>query len=346
MKRLYKTRKWKEHSQKRSQDELYKIKQKRKELGYRRAKRARSKPRGPQYSAVKISAQTNTARITVPSVFSIKHNVDQMLEFFDATHAYVKAGRNIFFDMKDIKILTADAILYMLSIFDFYVNQYGYNYKGTSGNLPDDPECKTIILRSGFLKHVRSMHRHEQIDDVLSIKSDRKVRGSIAQEVITFARDRLGKGDGRNPGLYRTLIEVMANTHHHAFKEANPYNKWWLIAHSNPEKSSVNFVFLDNGQGIPFTIKKKMREKILAKIGYANDAELILSGLNGDFSRSRTGLGYRGKGLPSIRKYAEEKNDVDNLLIISNHGFVDCNTNKVKKIDRKFYGTLLSWDFV
>lgn len=54
---------------------------------------------------------------------------------------------------------------------------------------------------------------------------------------------------------------------------------------------------------------------------------------------------YRGKGLPKIYEYSKNRN-IENLVVISRNGYVDVANGIVKDLNEKFYGTLLSWDFV
>ena len=70
----------------------------------------------------------------------------------------------------------------------------------------------------------------------------------------------------------------------------------------------------------------------------------MFSVLNGDF-RTRTEVGYRGKGIPRIYQRVKS-NEINNLVLIANNGYVNCTTNKRKELKNKFHGTLFSWEFV
>jgi hypothetical protein len=118
MKKLYTTPGWKRRTLKRSEDEL----KKRQKLSLRKKKRTKSRipPSYIHQPNVKVEKKNKRVKIEVPTNFSIKNNVENMLEFFDQVYYYVDKGKKIFFEMSNIKELTADAIIYMLSVFDYY----------------------------------------------------------------------------------------------------------------------------------------------------------------------------------------------------------------------------------
>ena len=169
------------------------------------------------------------------------------------------------------------------------------------------------------------------------------VKPLIAQEVVTFARNCLKLSKTETSPIYTTIIELMKNTFQHAYNPTTKYSRrWWLIAVHIPESDSVSFSFLDNGLGIPYTVRKKPVER-LTSIITDHDAELIASTLRGEF-RTRTKHIYRGNGLPSIFEHYE-KGRIDSLKVLSNKGFVDCQNNNDENLDRRFRGTLICWDF-
>lgn len=53
---------------------------------------------------------------------------------------------------------------------------------------------------------------------------------------------------------------------------------------------------------------------------------------------------YRGNGLPSIFEH-HQAGRIRNLKVLSNKGFVDCQTDDTDSLNRRFRGTLICWDF-
>jgi hypothetical protein len=207
----------------------------------------------------RANKKSGNVGIDVPTIFSVVENPDSMLSFFSQVHSQVKSRRSIFFDMSKIEKLGVDALLYMLSVFDYYENVHGF--RKFSGNVPDDANCRSLLVSSGFLNYVHhgKLYAKER-KNILSIKSHELVQPSIANQVVSFAIEKLGRADiAQARSIYATLIECMGNTRNHAYMPGRPHPKWWLIAAHNEENNRVNFTFLDNGQGIPETMKKEFQ---------------------------------------------------------------------------------------
>lgn len=130
-------------------------------------------------------------------------------------------------------------------------------------------------------------------------------------------------------------------------------NKWYLMANFDKINNKINFVFLDTGFGIPKTINKNYKEKVaqilqnsVGELGFifaAPEAHLIESALQGGF-RTKTNQHFRGKGLPCIYEFYKN-NYIQDLIIISNYGYIDCVRNYKIQLMNKFHGTLYSWSF-
>jgi len=344
MKKVYQKAKWKNYSQKVS---IRALKKKRKD---QKRKKQENKKSRVVHHYKHVKRKKDRVKIKAPSSFSIIYNTEEMLQFFAETKEHVSKKRQINFDMSGIKQMTADGILYMLSLFDYWDKCYGF--VNVSGNFPVDESCKRLLIDSGFFKHVKSLIPFNQSNpDIFSIKSDALADGSIAQKVIDFTYKHLeSEKNKESKSIYAMLIECMCNTKQHAYLKENPLPRWWLIALYDKNFHKVSFAFVDNGSGIPGTVRRKFGERIKQLIdnmlgtGRVEDSTLIQSALNGEF-RTRTQKGYRGNGLPKILSYS--KNGViDNLIIISNKGYVNCSTSEYKEMAEKFNGTLLSWDFV
>lgn len=261
---------------------------------------------------------------------------------------------SIFLDISGIKDLTTDGILYILSSLE-YSRLRNLNVK-IVGNNPIDDKCNKIFETSGFYKYVYSIKSRAIRGDAetFSIESDSVVMPGKAASAKEFTRRSLLRNESTElKRIYTTLIECMANTKQHAYKKRTHYSKWWLMASHDKELAKVHFTFLDNGLGIPSTIRMRFSEKIRSVFGKIvaeiPDSDLISSSLSGDF-RTRTGMPYRGKGLPSILETAK-KQQIDNLRIISKKGYVGWERTESGELvsrELKFplFGTLLSWDFV
>ena len=292
---------------------------------------------------LKAKRKKGKYEIAVPNNFSVINNPNQMLEFFEDINYHAKKRRNIFLEMSEIQDMTSDAILYMLSMFDYHKSVH--RFSSISGSYPKNISCRNLLVESGFLDYVEPKYRINRISpDILSVKSNSNVQGDIASKVISFALNKLNQNkDSKSRGIYATLIECMANTIHHAYGENNPYTKWWLMALYSDNK--VNFTFYDSGMGIPKTLKKNFTEKFFSSMfNQKNDYELIISALNGEF-RTRTRDKWRGRGLPKINSFYKQ-GYINKLTLVSNYGYVNYGEDSFYNMDEKFRGTLFSWDFV
>lgn len=341
MKLIYKEGKWIKHSKLVS---LNKLK--------RRKRKIDKKETLIRLSAQQIRHIDRKKKVTIlcPANFSIINNCEEMLLLFKQIHDNVVKLNPTFLDMSYVKYMTTDAILYMLSRFNHYEDCH--DYKFFSGNLPNDQKCKSIIYHSGFYKYVTQLK--SVVTDkvsILSIEDGSLVDGVIAKKVLDFTRDALNKEDKfYTRKIYETIIECMSNTNNHAYDNTGNEKRWWLMALHDQENKKVIFTFLDNGFGIPTTIKRSFIEIIKNKLSKLSDNlvvqhnKLMLSALNGDF-RTRTNLEHRGNGLPKIYSHSNNK-IIEDLIIISNKGYVDCHNSNYIELNNTFHGTLISWSFV
>ena len=106
----------------------------------------------------------------------------------------------------------------------------------------------------------------------------------------------------------------MSNTVHHAYDEKGLMAPCWYLYAINKGKS-ILFAFIDTGNGIPSTVKRKWIEKLPLAI---SDSELIYSAFLGE-SRTETGLYNRGHGLPAL--YEKVKSGrLKNFYVLSGSG--------------------------
>ncbi len=345
MKKVYQSIEWKEHSARISRRRL----KRKQENKSKRAKIASFAER-PLYLPKRVTyadrvKKRRKVELKAPANFSIINNPDETLSFFRDYYRHVREDRRIFFDMSDVSQMTEDAILYMLSRFHYSEKAMGHDY--VSGNVPQNLRCRELLMESGFYDHVNYSGRITTGENnIFKIETKVLVDGQVAKGVVDFVKGHLKANNIVSlRSIYPTLIECMANTRNHAYETGmEKFSKWWIVAMYGRETDSVHFTFLDNGLGIPATIRRTFIEKFTGIWGGRDDSELIASALMGEF-RTQTKAKWRGKGLPRIRRYVES-NEMERLTIISNNGYVYCDGNdtNTKELGKKFYGTLLSWD--
>lgn len=274
-----------------------------------------------------------------PYIFSITNNPTETIEYFEKIKKTAYINHNLYIDIKEIKVITPETILYLLSFLEKTTKNRKIIIKG---NVPADIKCKKIFLSSGFYDYVDSVYSTPKNIDILSIKSDNKIEGRIAKQIIDFACGKLELKRGAvTKAFYTTILECMGNTRQHAYASNKAkYAKWWLVAYYDDEHKCVYFSILDNGKGIPYTARKKFYEIFFP----ISDTKIIRSVLNGDF-RTSTGLKYRGKGLPTINKFMKQ-NLIQDLMIVSNNAFYKADNEQEIILEKKFDGTLICWSFI
>lgn len=278
-------------------------------------------------------------RRTAPDVFSLIENPNKTIAYFYQIEKTAYINHYLFIDIRKITVITPETILYLLSFLERINNKKGVSIHG---NAPADKKCKQIFLHSGFYDYVQSQYKTPTNIDIITVKSDHLVDGKLAKSIIDFARRKLSLPlSSVTQAFYTTILECMGNTKEHAYNNNFArYGKWWLIAYYDTDRNCIDFSILDNGKGIPETVRKKFYENILPP----KDIDIIKSVLRGDF-RTSTKLHYRGKGLPKINTFMQDKL-IQNLIILSNEGFYNADNGSGIVLDSKFKGTLICWSFI
>ena len=298
----------------------------------------------------RVKAGNKEQRIFAPHILSFVRNPTETLTFFSELRIQSEKKMPIFLDFSNITQLTIDVLLYLISIFDYWGGT-GFSHH-VRGNLPNNPECKELFVKSGFFRYVSHPISIEEIKpdaNFLQIEFDSNVVGVISGKVTEFVSKHLKKTEQQTKGIYRILTEMMLNTKQHAYLGKEKLQKWYLMAHYNQGESKIEFSFLDNGLGIPNTISKRFREVIRDwaewfKAFESQHTRLLVSAFNGDF-RTKTKQRYRGKGLPEIKKFSDQKY-IDDLVVLSDKGYVDFSDGQDTILSQSFQGTLYSWSFV
>lgn len=290
--------------------------------------------------------------IVAPEILSFTENSESTIEYFNKAITILKSKQNynkistLLFDCKNVKYLSIDALMYLLAIIKNFKNIFS-GIREIKGNLPYDKSTREKFINSGFLNFVNS--------DIKSIKREKKKELKIsagnnvstedAAKLIDFVIDYYGCSHIKTKFLYKMVIELMTNTHNHAYNNKNEFIKaWYLFASVNDEKKCIEITFVDTGEGIPMTVAKKGIEKFLKK----KDNEYIISALNGEY-RTETKEKNRGKGLPDIYEHFRNK-EINNLKLISCKGKVELNdiTNKLEKagieLSSNLHGTVYYWE--
>ncbi len=263
--------------------------------------------------------------VTAPTNFSIINNTAEVTKFFFDIREYLISSRNkrvsVYFRLENVKQVTTDAIMYLLALIK-NLQKYKLTKHNFSGNAPVDKNANEIFVQSGFYDFVNSRMPKITNTNKIAIRTGQSNDSAVLKEICNFIIEKAHTTRIHTKFLYKMMAEMMYNTAEHAYETESRYLKNWYIYVELDDKR-IKTTFLDTGLGIPKTMRQKVSEKLLN----APQNRLILSALAGEtFNRSHTKLPYRNNGLPTIKKYAENK-DIYNLHILSNKAVCEINNS-------------------
>lgn len=322
MKKLITSRRWKDHLRRRQVSEL------------RRRTRVKAHYRAPK-------PKRGYLEVPVPSEFSIIHNPEEMTRFLRDLRSYART-RHVSLDFTGVTLVTPEAIAALAAT----ISSSSLPDTNFRGNLPSDPAARQTLLESGFFEHVRSMVPlpSGRLGKITERKSN-QVEPATARELISCGTSQAfgaKRQSHATRAAYSTLIELMANTHNHAAGKRAERETWWATAYGDANRSRVCYSFLDTGIGIFRSVKVHWLRRAFRKIGVVGNPELLVQILKGQVE-SRTGLAYRGKGLPTVFRKSRS-GDLKSLFIIANDVHADVSNDEYSSIDPPFPGTLLYWE--
>ncbi len=334
MKKLYKTAKYKKHLHKRQLDEL---KKRRKAKDWLRRKGKNEQ--GKTQSFIKWRKEVQSSfEIEAPRNFSLSQNINEVLSFITQLKDASKRERKIFIKLKDVEIITHGAIAMLLSV----IGELDERKIKVSGDYPKVKHVRKVLDQSGFFNHVKGLIEEENKTTVNTIltKGKEVVESEETAPLVTASMKTIHGQPYRNQPLQGLLVELMANTVNHAFPKAKN-RRWWLSVNHDELNNKVSFAFVDNGAGIINTLYLKFKQKI-EHLFFSDNAELLNSAFIGKIG-SRTRLGNRGRGLPSVyNKYS--KKHITRLSVITNDVFLSFDDNKRTKLRNNFDGTYYYWE--
>lgn len=325
---------------------------------YKRTKRKRNKKRNKlkvleEKSLNSFSKnyddKTNSFTFPVPLDFSFLSNPTETIDFFNSMIRIItrkwRAPLKIYIDISNVHNLSIDALMYLLAIVNNVRNKFRSKVS-IYGNCPSNPNINKLFEESGFYNFVNSTSIVPIVKDsnTIQIVSGKKSDTEIAKQISDFVSNKIGLSRTGCSFIYIMMIELMSNTHKHAYNESTLlYNRWYCFCRYDQIASKVSFTFMDTGVGIPTTVRKNFAEK-LDFFNIIGEHRYVTSALDGKF-RTSTNLLYRGKGLPRIREYCST-GKICNLRIITNRADVIVNGEKynARELNSSLCGTLYYWE--
>jgi anti-sigma regulatory factor (Ser/Thr protein kinase) len=286
--------------------------------------------------------------IELPVNFSLYKNTNEVVKKFNNVFEIaqkLKTGKfinTIIFKLSKVKDISIESIMYLLAIMK---NMKLIKSKkiGFKGDYPEDIKANQKFIDSGFIKYVNSPNvMFKENSECISIETGSKVNSTTAAKVVNFILSKKDISKQQQLASYEMLVELMANTFDHAYHDDSNMSRSWYL-YVSAQNGKIMITFLDTGLGIPTTIHKRFTEAITM-----GDHKLTESAFKGVF-RTKTRLKHRGRGLPKIYKYIEDK-IIHNFYVVAGKAFCDSNgSNKfktVKSLYNKFEGTLYYWEII
>lgn len=310
----------------------------------RKLKKLRLKRKNKQYqiseAGVKIALQKTPQfrEIYAPKNLTLKYeDSESVLKFIRDIKKYGGKGFFLYLKLENVELIAEGAIAMLLSV----ISELERKRIFFKGDKPKSEIAKNILERSGFFTHMNgSVSKNNKIskNKILTTGNIKTHQKELAPE-IHYAMETVWGIESRCPALYGGIGEMMRNSCDHAFINKNSI--FWHLGISHFEETNTcKFSFVDNGEGIIRTYKQKgFFQKI---VNYFSDNADILDTAFKDGIESRTGLSWRGKGLPTIYEMYSDK-IITNLVVISNDVYLDFDRKLKKTISPGFSGTYYFW---
>ena len=294
------------------------------------------KYRRPRYPRL---AFHNIRRIKVPSDFTLNSNKNGVLAVVHQCKNIDLANiKQVLFDFSDVKEVATGAMTILLANVMYLAD----NKIVVGGNKPLDKRAKRKMERSNFFQRLGvgvDAENRSNPNAILEKGFDETEQKRTA-ELIRLAMKTVWGLEDRNTKIQGMLIELMANSINHAFEKSHLKKQWYLSVDHENRKDSVEFCFLDNGEGILKTVNLKFKDRIEQLVGNSSDI-LIKEAFEGTFG-SRTRIPHRGRGLPAIRNVCE-LGVIRGLKVITNDVYLDFETGETETLERGFDGTFYYW---
>jgi len=348
LRRKEKYQRFQERRQKRSLKRRKQVRRRKKHLH----RLLHGKPR-VQHGNIKL--RMRYTEIKAPSSFSLLTNTEETISFINEIENCFTARKRVFVVLEKVTQIDPSAITVLLSVmYKFKIARIKFN-----GDFPEDEGVKQKLVDSQFfeklMKPLSSKIDSDYIlrkENQIFARANRIVVSEMGEKIMEEASQTIWGKKRICKGLQKTLLELMQNTNNHASTSQEGEVYWWLSVNHNKEDHSVDFYFVDYGQGILGSLSHRANPKIWSKfwqnmekmIESGSEPQIIESLLKGEHRspKQRDRPYYRGKGLPSI-KNSLDRNQISGLQVITNNTFTDVEKGSFSRLSKNFNGTFFHW---
>jgi len=259
-------------------------------------------------------------------------NADRTIEYINQVKKLGNKRKGVDFNLRDVTDIGVGAISMLLSVMEELRGQ-GIRFRGTK---PDNIDAKNVLERSGFMKFV---HGNVSIENKNSkniiFTGNKRTHHTEILDAIHDSMETVWGVKGRSQLLYGTIVEMIKNSCKHAFK-SDKNVRWHFAVSHDQMTNTVKFSFVDNGIGV---VSSHEKDNLLRKFGgiFRNNAEFI-EGAYTEGIKSKTGLSWRGTGLPTIYE-TFDFGIIKNLAVITNDVYCNFDSNSKLILNNQFKGT-------
>ncbi len=277
--------------------------------------------------------------VTAPEKFKLQYEYcSEVLRFIARIKRVANAGFNINIHLENVTLIGEGAIAMLLSVMEDIVSKKRIIVHGLK---PKNIVARDILEKSGFFNYVSGdvKLKNKNTRNTILRTGSKNTPQTLLSKEIKYAMETVWGYKGRNPILYSAAVEMMRNSCDHAFKHDHSI-KWHFAIVHDEQNNKVKFSFVDNGKGIIKTFKTGSLKKFINL--FKNESDVLQTAfMNG--IESRTGLQWRGLGLPTIYE-AYDDGYIKNLLIISNSAFIHFDNNIIEDLTVEFSGSYYYWE--
>ncbi|MEO8035929.1 MAG: hypothetical protein ABI837_15940 [Acidobacteriota bacterium] len=294
----------------------------------------------PPFQLRRPGPTTKPVVIPAPEHFSFIENTEELVRFFGRIEKVLKRGETPRLDLSQITSIGAEACMVLTAITHDLVHVYRAQVLGIR---PSDPAIENILAQSGFYEYVQVAHGTKPTPEhgFMYERVSRTVESKTARELIRLATREVYGTPQRKQMTFRSLVECMQNTFQHAGRNVKRED-WWSAVYCDPGTGTARFSFVDNGIGIFKSVQLRKIQRLRRALGLPSNPGLLREIMEGKIG-SRTGLSYRGKGLPELYRLAKA-GILRNLTIITNDVRARVAEDSFERIDADFSGTFYYWE--
>lgn len=282
----------------------------------------------------------NWESVVAPPTFNLKHeNVESAISYIEEVKKLGREKKDVNFLLENVKDIGVGAISMLISVMQELENKNIY----FKGKLPVDEKARSTIEQSGFLDYVRveNLPKTKNAENIIFTTGKSYTHQHVLVNVIRRTNNAVWRENGRSPLLYGAMLEMIKNSCKHAFL-SDENVRWHIALNHEAEEKIVRFSFVDNGIGIIKSFEKDSLSR-KARGLIRNNSEMIkLAFENG--IESKTGLPWRGTGLPTIHETFAVDGIVKQLVVITNDVYCDFGQGIYENLSESYSGTYYYWE--